>query len=793
MNSHALTVLEFDKILSMLGERTSFEPAAELASRLEPCSSRESIVVALDRTSELRSMLDSGELVPLHGLGDIRGPLGLASREGAALSCEDLVAVKSTAACVRRVRAFISSRRESCPNLWVLAGALSPHEEIEEAIENAIDESSLEIVDRASKELSRVRRSIETTRTRLNEKLQDILRREVSRGTIQDPVVHLRQGRLVLPVKRSARSRLPGLVHDESGSGGTLFVEPMATIELNNELAALVADEKKEVLRILRSLTALVGAARDDLLNSLGVLAELDYHRASALLSRDLGCSRPKLLDRHVLHIRGGRHPVLLDMVARGGGDVTPLDLELGEEATTLVISGPNTGGKTVALKTVGLLVVMAQSGLHIPAAPDTELGLFDDVFADIGDEQSIEQSLSTFSSHMQQIVRILNAADAGSLVLVDELGAGTDPDEGASLAICVLEELTRRAILTIATTHHGSVKNFVHERSGMVNGSMAFDPGTLEPTFRFSPGIPGSSHALAIAESLGLPDHLVERARGLRSRDAVKVDDLLVELAEGERRLRESLTDAERERERARLLARDYEARLAGVRDERKRMKTAALAEVREILERGRSVVEETVKEVRAEEAARETIRKAREKLKRERAKTQKEIETLVRPPRMPGLRRPGELTPGMVVWVASLGRSGKLLDMPDDRGRARVRIRRATAEVDEDDLREVPETAAEPEDTRPRVSYDVASGEPADELDLRGMATDEIGDAIERQVGSALIQGLRTIRIVHGKGTGALRSKTHEILERHPSVRTFRLGRWGEGDTGVTIVELE
>ena len=793
MNEHALDVLEYDKVVTMLVDRTSFGLGSEKAARLTPTVDLQSIQEDLLRTSELRKLLDDGERLPFERAHDVRDALARSEMEGASLSCEELTDVRHTLLAVDRTGAFLRARREALVTLCALAESLEPLTRVSDAIARVVDEQSFAVRDTASRELARIRRSVEKTRSRLDEKLQSILACELSKDTIQEAAVHIRNGRYVLPVKRSSGGRLKGIVHDQSGSGQTLFVEPLPTVELNNELAELRAAEMKEVERVLREVTGLVGAKAPSILRSLVIMGELDYYRASAVLSRDLDASAPSFNLDGRLRIREGRHPVLLETARRSGGEVVPLNLDLGTNATTVVISGPNAGGKTVTLKTVGLLTLMAQSGLHVPAGADTELSVFRDIYADIGDEQSIEQSLSTFSSHLRVTGEILGEARHDTLVLIDEMGAGTDPDEGASLAIAILEELTMRGAPTIATTHLGSVKNHVHNTDGMENASMAFEPQTLEPSFRFVPGIPGASHALSIAETLGLPDGVLRRARDLRDQGAAGIDELLADLTERERKLDALVEEAERERNRAALAREECERRLEGVRDERKKLKAIALAEARETLDRAQSLVEETVKEIKAREAARDTIKKAREKLRERRAEVERQIDVEAREVRPETGRPVRDFVPGMAVRVASLGREGKLIDLPDGKGRVRVRIRNATVEVGRDDLFEVecPEPRKRP---RVEVSLDVEVSEsPATELHLRGATTDEVRDAIELCVSRALMQGILSIRIVHGKGTGALRTETHAVLRTMPSVKSFRLGRWGEGDTGVTIVELK
>ncbi len=790
MNTHARNVLEYDKVVEMLVERTSFEPGAELAAILTPTVDVESIEQALDITSEIRSLMDTGARLPLEGASDVRRAVERSATEGAVLTCEELAAARGTLQVIRSLRDYVSDRSEASPALWSLAQGLHPSKEIEDAIERAVDELAMEVRDTASKELGKIRRAMERTRVRLDEKLQEIVKKELERDTIQEAAVHIRNGRLVLPVKRASRSRLKGIVHDQSSTGATVFMEPMGTVPLNNELAELAAAEKKEIHRILRVLTAMVGAESREIAHSLRLLAELDYYKATALLSRDLDAVRPKLNREGRIRILDGRHPVLAAVARKSGTDVVPLNLKLGEGASTLVISGPNAGGKTVTLKTVGLLTMMAQSGLHVPAGADTELSVFREIYADIGDEQSIEMSLSTFSSHLRIIDEILRESDARALVLIDELGSGTDPDEGASLGIAILEELTDRGVHTIATTHLGIVKNHVHEYEGMANGSMAFDPDTLEPTFRFVPDIPGSSHALSIAETLGLPPNVLERARELRDGDVARIDGLLADLVERGRRLDETLGVAEIDRDKARLLTADYEERLAGVRDERKQIRARALAEAREILDRAQSLVEETVKELKESQAAREIIKAAREKLRREKAVVVEELIQEIKPPVDDGAA-PERFEVGMHVRLA--GRVGKLLSLPDAKGKVQVRVKNATLEVAAEDLREAGAPAVKQASLSSVTFESLNDEEPAVELHLRGMTTDDVENSIDKFLSTAVMQGITEVRIVHGKGTGALRTRTQEVLKGSPAVKSFRLGRWGEGDTGVTVVELK
>ncbi len=792
MNEHTLGVLEYDKIVALLVARTSFGPGAELASTIRPSTDPGEVADRLGRVSELRAVLDDGRDVPLTGAVDVRGSVASSRRVGAALSPEDLVAVAATLERSGAVRRALEARGEACRRVLAAAAGLMDLPELRERIGKIVDPETLEVRDSASPELRKLRSSIQRTRSRIERKIQEVLERETSAGRLQEPAVHMRNGRHVLPVRRESAGRVDGIVHDRSSTGATLFVEPPETVALSNELADLVSAERAEVQRILQEVTSEVGRSADEIALSVDALAAVDLVRAAALLSKEWDGVEPAISDTGRLVIRSGRHPVLID--ALGAERVVPLDFELGERGATVVISGPNAGGKTVALKTIGIILLMAQSGLHVPASSGTEVPVLRDCFADIGDEQSIEMSLSTFSSHLRTLAVILREAGPDTLVLIDELGAGTDPDEGASLALAVLEDLTRRRALTVATTHLGSIKASVHNHDSMLNASMAFDPETFEPSFQYVAGVPGASHALSIASRMGIPDGVMERANELRDKDAARVDALVADLVDRERRLSSTLEEAEREQARAELLVRDYEDRLSGVKDERKKIRGRALAEAREILERAQSLVEETVRDLRAREAERRAIKEARERIRTSRDTVARKLEEETAPERPDEGARPERLEVGMPVLVAGVGRVGELIDLPDERGKARVRIRNATLEIDADDLREAPADAVSGPGRKRRAVYSPPDEEePAVELHLRGMTTDEIPGEIERFISRAVMQGMRRVRIVHGKGTGALRSRTQEVLRGMPHVASYRLGRWGEGDTGVTIVELD
>jgi DNA mismatch repair protein MutS2 len=586
---------------------------------------------------------------------------------------------------------------------------------------------------------------------------------------------------MVIPVKVEHKHRVPGFIHSASSSGATVFIEPAETLELNNEIRSLQFLEQREMERILRALTAQVGTQRDTLLLSLDLLADLDCLQARARYSLECLGMEPEVGESGPLILEQARHPLLLGLHGRAA--TVPLDVSLGEHASTLVISGPNAGGKSVALKCVGMLVAMAQAGLHIPASPGSRIRIVRSMFVDIGDDQSIESDLSTFSSHLRNLKEIAEQADEHTLVLIDEIGTGTDPAEGGAIAAALLELLTRRGALTVATTHHSALKVFAHETPGVVNGAMEFDRTTLQPTYRFRPGVPGSSYALEMAARLGFPPALMEKARSVLGSEQSRLEQLLVELEAATQEHRAAMDGLRREQSRVDTLISSYEEKMRTVGREVRDIKQRAAEEARLLLGRVNAEIEQSVREIRESAADAAVVKEARQRVDSVRKAVAAQEEAFPSEDSKPG----SPPSVGSTVRLAGGEEAGEVLEISGDSavvvfGSLKIRVPvanlyltspRRAARLHETPLPETPSTAER-------------------DLDLRGMTGDEAMPLIDKFIDSAILAGLHRVDIIHGKGTGALRKKVTQYLSHHPRVKSFRLGEWNEGGTGATVVEL-
>ncbi|HHW42549.1 MAG TPA: endonuclease MutS2, partial [Desulfotomaculum sp.] len=623
-------------------------------------------------------------------------------------------------------------------------------------------------------------------RQQVRERLERIIRSPAYQKYLQDPIVTIREGRYVVPVKQEHRAQVPGIIHDQSSSGATLFIEPMAVLESNNEVRRLEVAEKQEITRILGDLSAGVAAAAEEISLSLEALGRLDLIMARARYSQDLDAWSPRILSGAMLDLRQARHPLL-------SGAVVPVSIHLGRDFDTLVITGPNTGGKTVTLKTVGLLVLMAQSGLHIPAAEGSEMGIFQEVFADIGDEQSIEQSLSTFSSHLTNIVHILRHAGPDSLVLLDELGAGTDPTEGAALAQAILERLHGMGAKTVATTHYSELKNFAYARERVENASVEFDAVTLRPTYRLLIGKPGRSNAFEIAARLGLDGELVERARHFMTAEQIQVADLM-------QRLERTRQEAEQELERAREMRREAESfkeRYRVLQEEltarREAILSRAKEEARSLVRGARREAEEAVRELR-ERLSAETAREREEAIRAARRKLGGMQEQLQSgsPTRPAGDGAvPEAVAVGQTVFLPRFNQQGVVTALSQD-DEVQVQVGMIKINVPLTDLRLVAGEKAAAGEVRTGSLLQDKARAVSTRLDLRGMRAEEALAEVEKYLDDATLAGLSRVYLVHGKGTGALRAAVQQQLKGDPRVKSFRLGEQGEGGLGVTVVEL-
>lgn len=782
MDEKTFKRLEFDRVRQQLSRHAVSPLGAELALAAGPLANRLVIEHLQQETSQAVELLRREPAADLGGWLDVRRPVRQAG-QGLDLEPLDLYAVGQTLAAARRAKKFLAEREEQYPLLGQLARQINHHNEVENAILKSILPGG-EIADQASARLAAIRRQILGAQARIKSRLEEMIRSPQMQKYLQDPIVTVREGRYVVPVKLEYRAQVPGLVHDQSASGATLFIEPMAVVEANNELRALLAAEKQEVARIIRELSRAVGEQAGLISDTLRALAQLDYALARARYSRVLDGWAPEITDAPELELKSARHPLLT-------GEVVPVSLNLGREFDTLVITGPNTGGKTVALKTTGLCVLMALSGMHIPAAPGSRVGLFRQVFADIGDEQSIEQSLSTFSSHMTNIVGILQQAGPGSLVLLDELGSGTDPTEGAALARSILEELHAAGARTVATTHYSELKDYAYSTPRVENASVEFDVETLRPTYRLLIGRPGRSNAFEIARRLGLAAPVVERARSLLSREQRAAADLMQELEKARQQ-------AEADRQAAAVARRQAEelqektARLEQeLREKKQEMLQKAAEEARLLVKNARQQAEEIIRELR-EKAASEQARQreqavaaARQELQELQGKIYKRLARREPPPGQPL----DDVQPGQEVFIPRFGQPGLVLAVDGQQAQVQVGVIKVNVSLAE--LR-----AARPAASERRVQLGGMLASKAKHietrLDLRGMTADEALPEIDKYLDDAFLAGLKQVQLVHGKGTGALRAAVQQHLKKHPRVKSFRLGEQGEGGLGVTVVEL-
>lgn len=769
--------LEFDRILDRLQQFVVSDPARELASHLTPLIDAGRIREELQRVSEAKELLIAEGTAPLDGIKDIVPALKRSGVENHVLTSRELLNIASTLRASRTLASFIAKKRKDYPLLGEMAATLFSDKVVEYNISECIDEDG-HLRDSASKELRRIRQEMISTSDALRKRLASILKRVSEKDFLQEEIVTTRDGRMVVPVKTEHKNHVPGFIHSSSASGATVFIEPAETLDLNNALTELQLSEQREVVRILTELTAQVREIRLQLEPTLATLATLDLVFGKGKYSIEILGNPPSISNTAKIRLVQARHPVLLQRHRRD--EVVPLDLELGGDMRTLVITGPNAGGKSVAMKTIGILVLCAQAGLHIPAAPDSELGIFESVFVDIGDEQSIENDLSTYSSHLLKMRDILNGANERSLVLIDEIGAGTDPAEGGALAAAILTELTSRGSTTIATTHHGMLKAFAHEAEGVSNASMEFDQATLKPTYQFRFGIPGSSYALELARRLELQKSVVDQAKDFVGDEKVKLETLLAELERQTQEYRQQLQQVSAERNRLGAQVELYDQKMKDLRKEILAIRQKAVEEAKEIIKNSHALVEKAVRDIRESSADKIVVQTARAEIEGMKAHIRE-----LQPEEDPAT--PEILAVGDMVKVRNTSQQGELVElkMPFGTvlaGNARLKVRLET-------LQKISSPKPVPADG---VTSSLYTPEGKTEIDLRGLLGDEAISQVERFLDDAIVSGLHRVDIIHGKGTGALRKRITEFLKTYPHVRSFRLGEWNEGGTGVTVVEL-
>lgn len=792
MEEKVLNVLEYNKIIEKLADRASNQIGKDLAWELKPFTDVSQVKEALKETTDSVCCILRKGFPPLGGIHEIRH-LVKRAEQGGMLNPGELLKVADVLRASRNLKGYMSQDKMELGEdnvIAVLCGALGTNKAFEERLDRSI-ESEEALSDYASPQLASIRRNIRHKQDSIKEKLNSIIRSSQYRKYMQDAVVTLRADRYVIPVKQEFRSQVPGVVHDMSASGSTVFIEPMSVVETNNEIRQLRIKEEQEVERILMELSALVANEADTLINNVELLGRIDFAFAKAKLSLDLKGTEPVINDRGVL-IKKGRHPLI------NPKDVVPIDIELGYDFSTMVITGPNTGGKTVTLKTAGLFALMTQAGLHIPAAENSEMCVFKKVFADIGDEQSIEQSLSTFSSHMTNIVHILNEVDEDSIVLFDELGAGTDPVEGAALAKAILDMLTKRGIRTIATTHYSELKIYAMTTEGVKNASCEFDVETLRPTYRLLIGLPGKSNAFAISKRLGLSDEIINEARKFLKGDKIQFEELLSDIMENRAASEKDREQAEREKMEVERLKELYNKDKKRIEKEKESIINEARRQARKILIDARREADEVLERLKELEKAQQQMIHDHEimELKNSVRHRINELDYLTAEQVLPekgDAKPPENLKPGDTVMILNLNRKGTVLDMPDDNGDVQIQagIMKIKAHVTQ--LKLVDEQKALTQSVSSSVVTGIKSKAVSPELDIRGYNIEEAREKVDKYIDEAVIAGLNEVWIIHGKGTGLLRKGIHDFLKTHAHAASFRLGKYGEGETGVTIVTLK
>ena len=774
--------LEYDKILSILKQHLASDVGQEFAEKLRPVTALKEAEILQEQTLEAESIYTRTGRTPVSGFPDVRELVGR-MHASLFLSTRELLAIAQAMRASREAKEVLQAGEDNSL-LCNLANRLSSHRSVEEEISRCIPGED-EISDNASPELSRIRRQMKIVGERVREKLNSMLKSQTTQKYLQEAVITIRNGRYVLPVKAECRSQVPGLMHDQSSSGATLFIEPSAVVELGNENKRLLIEEKNEIERILSGLTAMVAPFADEIHTSCNVMGALDVIFARAIMARDQRAVRPKLNDAGCVRIVRGRHPLIAK------DSVVPIDIWLGETFRTLIITGPNTGGKTVTLKTVGLFTLMAMSGMFIPADEGTELSTFERVFADIGDEQSIEQSLSTFSSHMTNTVRILAEADSRSLVLLDELGAGTDPVEGAALAQAILESLYARNALSVATTHYSEIKAFALMHAGMQNASMEFDVDRLCPTYRLFIGIPGKSNAFEISRRLGLSEAVIDRAQDFLQKKDVAFETVLSEAEQARRAAENDKAAIYQTRIETEKIKTELEKEKKKLEDEKTLLRQKARDDARRMVQETRQDMEKLIAQLRAIEnidhkqleravqSSRDAMRKTEERL----------YEQAVQ--RDAAGDAPASVHPGERVKLITLGQEATVLKAADGKGEVLVQAGIMKLSIPLRDIRPV-EQKKKTQQTTAKVSIEQDRGS-ALSIDLRGSMVDDACLELDRFIDNALITGVHEFFVVHGKGTGALRTGVQQYLRKHPRVKTYRIGQYGEGDAGVTVVTLK
>lgn len=799
MNQHTLKVLEFDKIKDILKRYTVSELGREIVQNLTPISDLEKIKSNLKATSEVKQINLVYQKIPLEGLCNIFPLLEKIKVKGVILNPVELLNISHTIQTARIVKKFFSQLKAVYPHIFPKVQRIEIFSEIGENLRSSIGDQG-EILDSASSKLREIREQIRVTKNQIKENLEETLNNKKFQKVIQEKIVTLRRNRYVIPVKTNFRSCFHGIVHDQSSGQATLFVEPLTIVNLNNKWQQLEVDEKDEILVILKRLTQSIYENRNHIRKTTSILAELDFIQAKAIFSKEFGGNEPILNKNGFINLKQACHPLLIwrQKVKKPvktiiDYNIVPIDIHLGSTFDTLVITGPNTGGKTVALKTVGLLTLMAQSGLHIPSEEGSEIAIFKSIFADIGDEQNIQQNLSTFSSHITNIIDILKQSDSSSLALLDELGAGTEPNEGAALGIAILEFLHQEKVKTIATTHHNAIKAFAYTEDGISNASVEFNQDTLQPTYKILIGLPGKSNAFLIASKLGLPSEIIDQAQKRQDLKTIKVENLIENLEKDYKSLEEERKTISQEIKNTVALKKEYHDLLQRSKFEAENIQKDACLEAEKIVEETRKKTKEIIQNIKLKGVNKESIAEK----DRELSKIKDSIHEK-RPLSLSGKDKKiiRNLKVGEEIFIPSLKKQGVVLSHPSAAGEVEVQINNMRVQINLQEIERTTKHKKKTEDSHYTIAshYTVKKEEHvAPKINVIGYQTSEALSKVDKYLDQAFLNRLSVINIVHGKGTGTLRKAISEMLSGHPLVENFRLGEISEGGIGVTIVNIK
>lgn len=792
MKTKTIQVLEYNKIIAKLKEQAGSEMAKKVISELQPFHEVPVIRDMLMETTEAVNLIVHKGPLPLSGFYDIEDSLHLA-RKGGSLTMRQLLQIHYNMSLARRITVFLKSDLPPLPIIQGIGEVLAVYKALEEEIDRCIL-SEDEMADNASSELKSIRRAIVRQNDALKARMNQIINSSDNKTLLQDAIVTVRDGRYVIPVKQEHRGKFPGIIHDQSATGATLFIEPQVIVNLNNGLRQLELQEKAEIERILAELSGRVAEHYHGLLNNQKLLVQLDVIMAKGKLSVIQHGEEPLVCEEGALILKEARHP-LIDRKK-----VVPINVSIGDHYHTLVITGPNTGGKTVTLKTVGLLSMMAQTGLHIPAAGGSQIPVWDEIYADIGDEQSIEQSLSTFSSHMTNIVDIVKHAGAGSLVLVDELGAGTDPTEGAALAISILESLYEKGACTIATTHYTELKKYAISTDGVENASMEFNVDTLSPTYRLAIGIPGKSNAFEISQKLGLPGEIIEKSRHLLDGGDIRFEEVIAALEADKKAAEEERDEAVMLNTAMKKQKEELDKQTRKLEEEKTTILNRAKAEARQIIQEAKDVsreVQEELRELTKIESLGQRNKKFDENRKRIKDAAGKYREKIIREVNDNPVA-PEDLKLGDRVKVLSLGQKGEIVSLPDDKGELTIQVGILKAKVKLDDIMLIEGGALDT--NRPKKikksygsMYKAKTQHVAISIDVRGKNLDDASMDVDKYLDDATMAGLKEVTVIHGRGEGILKRGLQDMMRTHKHVKRFRKGNFDEGGDGVTVVTLK